>query len=56
VADALKPTLQSHLKSAVEHRDIIARFDRFPYRNAVLGRPNTAQEEDFIKNGPRFGQ
>ena len=50
------PLVRRHLQSAAEHRDIIARFGRFPYRNAVLGRTGTALEEDFLNNGPRFGQ
>jgi len=37
------------LKWAVQHRDIIVRFGRFPHRNAHLNRPNTAEEEDFLK-------
>ncbi len=32
------------IDSARHHRDIIARFGRFPHRNAVLGRVNTAEE------------
>ena len=54
--EAHKAELLSNLKFARDHRDIIARFGRFPYRNAVLGRTNTALEDDFIKTGPRFGQ
>lgn len=54
--DALKPKLQGNLDFAIEHRAIIARFGRFPYRNAVLGRANTDEEDDFLHNGPRFGQ
>ena len=34
---------------AVAHRDIIARFGRFPHRNAVLGRSSTPEEEEFLK-------
>ena len=52
---SLKPSIQSHLESAQQHRDIIAWFGRFPYRNAVLGRTSTALEQDFLTNGPRFG-
>jgi uncharacterized protein (DUF924 family) len=36
---------------AVRHRDIVARFGRFPHRNAVLGRPSTAEELAFLE-GP----
>jgi uncharacterized protein (DUF924 family) len=39
------------LKYAILHRDIIARFGRFPHRNAVLGRISTAEEEDFLASG-----
>lgn len=42
---------------AVEHRDIIARFGRFPHRNQVLGRVTTAKEQDYLSRGAkRFGQ
>ncbi len=34
---------------AVAHRDIIARYGRFPHRNAVLGRTSTAEEEEFLR-------
>jgi len=33
---------------AIAHRDIVARFGRFPHRNAVLGRPSTAEELAFL--------
>jgi uncharacterized protein (DUF924 family) len=37
------------------HRDIIARFGRFPHRNAILGRGSTAEEIEFLKQpGSRF--
>ena len=54
--DALKPKLQGNLDFALQHQAIIARFGRFPYRNAVLGRASSAEEDDFLRNGPRFGQ
>lgn len=34
---------------ALKHRDIVARFGRFPHRNAVLGRANTPEEDAFLK-------
>ncbi len=34
---------------ARRHYDIVARFGRFPHRNAVLGRESTAQELEFLK-------
>ena len=36
------------LKFARAHHDIIARFGRFPHRNAILGRPSTPQEIAFL--------
>lgn len=39
------------------HRDIIARFGRFPHRNQVLGRASTAEESAYLEgNAHRFGQ
>jgi uncharacterized protein (DUF924 family) len=40
-----------HLRYAIRHRDIIARFGRFPHRNVVLNRPSTSREDVFLK-GP----
>ena len=37
------------LDYARRHRDVIARFGRFPHRNAALGRASTAEEEAFLK-------
>ncbi len=36
------------LDYAIRHRDVIARFGRFPHRNAALGRTNTAGETAFL--------
>ena len=36
------------------HRDVIARFGRFPHRNAVLGRVNTAEEQAYLDGGGGF--
>jgi uncharacterized protein (DUF924 family) len=33
---------------AVQHRDIIARFGRFPHRNAILGRTSSPEELEFL--------
>jgi len=37
------------LDYAVRHRDVIARFGRFPHRNAALGRDSTPEEIEFLK-------
>jgi uncharacterized protein (DUF924 family) len=39
------------LRYALHHRDIVAKFGRFPHRNAVLGRPSTLEEERFLAEG-----
>ncbi len=39
------------IKWASLHRDIIARFGRFPHRNAMLGRTSTAKELAFLAEG-----
>ena len=42
---------------AVAHRNIIARFGRFPHRNAALGRSNTPAEDAYLAGEhERFGQ
>ena len=33
---------------ALRHRDIVARFGRFPHRNEALGRPTTNSEKIFL--------
>ena len=51
-----RQSLQGNIDAAEQHRDIIARFGRFPYRNAALGRASSADELAFLHDGPRFGQ
>jgi len=44
-----------YLDYAVRHQRVIQRFGRFPHRNAVLGRPSTADEAQFLTEpGSRF--
>ncbi len=38
-----------YLRYAIAHRDVIAKFGRFPHRNAILGRRSTPDEEDYLK-------
>jgi len=53
----LKAMFASALESAELHRSIVARFGRFPHRNGVLARPNTAEEEAYLGEGrEKFGQ
>jgi uncharacterized protein (DUF924 family) len=42
------PLCGSALEAVRQHHDIIARFGRFPHRNAVLGRPSTPEERAFL--------
>lgn len=37
------------LDFAVRHRDIVARFGRFPHRNEALGRMSTPEESAFLQ-------
>lgn len=39
------------LKAALQHREIIQRFGRFPHRNAVLGRHTTPGEQAYLDGG-----
>jgi len=38
-------------KYALNHLELIERFGRFPHRNAVLGRRNTPDEDEYLKDG-----
>jgi uncharacterized protein (DUF924 family) len=40
---------EDSIKWARHHRDIVARFGRFPHRNHILGRETTPDEEAFLK-------
>ena len=39
---------------ANKHRDVIARFGRFPHRNAALGRASTPEERAWLDAGGGF--
>jgi len=54
-APEARALFDSFLDYAVQHRDVVARFGRFPHRNAVLGRASTDAEVEFLKQpGSRF--
>lgn len=42
------PDMGGLMRYALEHQDLIARFGRFPARNAALGRTSTAAELAFL--------
>lgn len=39
---------------AVAHRDVVARFGRFPHRNVILGRSSTIQELTYLERHGGF--
>jgi uncharacterized protein (DUF924 family) len=41
------------LRYAELHRDIIIRFNRFPARNAALGRMSTQEEDEYLSDPNR---
>ena len=43
-----EPALAGLLEWAQRHHDVVARFGRFPHRNAVLGRASTDEEAAFL--------
>ncbi|MDT8998125.1 DUF924 family protein [Paucibacter sp. APW11] len=45
---AEQPTLAGALDYARRHEAVIARFGRFPHRNALLGRPSSAEELAYL--------
>ncbi|HEX4377147.1 MAG TPA: DUF924 family protein [Steroidobacteraceae bacterium] len=53
----LEDFFEASLESAREHRELIARFERFPHRNHILGRENTADERHWLVSKRNdFGQ
>ena len=55
------PAWHAYVERSIEgwtrHRDTVARFGRFPHRNAVLGRGSTTEElAHLAADGRRFGQ
>ena len=61
LAEAVSPTFQETFLTIAQfaelHRDIIDQYGRFPHRNALLGRNNTSEEEEYLAgDSPDFGQ
>ncbi|QQR92060.1 MAG: DUF924 domain-containing protein [Myxococcales bacterium] len=44
-----KKAFDQNIDYAIKHKDIIKRFDRFPHRNAILGRKSTPEESAFLE-------
>ena len=49
--ELIRPLGGVYERYAIEHRDVIRRFGRFPHRNALLGRETTAEERAFLDAG-----
>jgi len=57
VTATYRETFETVLQFAELHRDIIEQFGRFPHRNALLGRANTPEEDEYLPGDvPDFGQ
>ncbi|MEX1167839.1 MAG: DUF924 family protein [Hydrogenophaga sp.] len=52
----LREKLEGNVQAALQHRDIVHRFGRFPHRNMVMARTSTPAEMQYLQNAPRFGQ
>lgn len=49
-----QPQFDNFARYAVAHRDVIARFGRFPHRNAILDRASSAEELNHIEQHGGF--
>jgi uncharacterized protein (DUF924 family) len=57
VSPTYRETFLTVAQFAELHRDIIDQFGRFPHRNKLLERENTAEEAEYLANDiPDFGQ
>ncbi|MEK9679024.1 MAG: DUF924 family protein [Rhodospirillaceae bacterium] len=44
------------IQATVSQRDAIVKFGFFPHRNELLGRQNTPEEGEYLKNPPTWGK
>lgn len=49
--EAADKFLQNNLEFELRHRDIIAKFGRYPHRNGPLGRDMEPKEQEYLDNG-----
>jgi uncharacterized protein (DUF924 family) len=57
VSATYRETFETIAQFAELHHDIIERFGRFPHRNKLLDRENTAEENKYLTgDNPDFGQ
>jgi len=46
--------LEGNIRFAKHHRTLIEKYGRFPHRNAILGRENTADEKEYLRSKEAF--
>lgn len=46
--------MEGNIRFSQHHRDIIKKFGRFPHRNEILGRENTAAELEYLASEQAF--
>ena len=61
LAETVSPTYRETFLTVAQfaelHKDIVDQFGRFPHRNKLVGRENTAEESEFLaSDSPDFGQ
>ena len=57
VSPTYRETFETIAQFAELHHDIIEQFGRFPHRNVLLNRKNTAEEDEYLAgDSPDFGQ
>ncbi len=61
LAELVSPTYQETFLTVAQfaelHKDVVDQFGRFPHRNALLGRENTPEEDEYLAgDAPDFGQ
>lgn len=61
LAESVSPTERETFLTIAQfaelHRDIVEQFGRFPHRNKLLNRENTAEEAEYLAgDSPDFGQ
>ena len=49
-----QPGLEKRLKYEKMHMDILQQFGRYQHRNAILGRPSTKEEDEYLKEHSGF--
>jgi uncharacterized protein (DUF924 family) len=46
---AVRPFYERGVEMGRKHHDVVARFGRFPTRNATLGRASTPEENSYLE-------